>query len=164
MKFTYFICLGLSLLLSACSQSSSNTINFEHSLSYRFNFDITEIKKTGQFLVVKGKNKEKVVITENTLTDTLAKMNPPMNSEQFFDEVYQPSGDPNTIAQQVQDFKNDFIPDKVINKLKKNKQNSILYLWEFPNHVIKALELANHSDYFLMIIAVNSDKQDFVTP
>ena len=168
MKFTKVFykgfCFGLGLMVSACSQSSSNTVNFEHSLSYHFNFDITEIKKTGQFLVVKGKNKEKVVITENSLTDTLTKINPPMSSEQFLDAVYQSSGDSSHEPQPVLDFRNDFIQDPVINKLKKAKKHSTLYLWEFANHVIKAVELANNTDYFLMIIAVNSDKQDFVAP
>jgi len=152
------------LTLWACSSSSGNTLNFEHSLSYRFNFDITEIKKTGEFLVVKGKNKEKVVITENSLDDTLKQIEPPISSQQFFDEVYESGPDSTTVPEQVLDFRDDFIQGKVINKMKTTKKHSTLYLWEFANHVIKAVELANQSGYFLTIIAVNSDTKNFIAP
>jgi len=48
-----------------------------------------------------------------------------------------------------------------VNKYKKVKPHSTLYVWEFANHVIKVIELANQSGYFLTITAVNINKADF---
>jgi len=72
------------LTLFSCATQSVNRVDFENSLSYDFRLDIDKIKKSGDFLVISGKNKEKIVISENHLDEILNQIKPSITSLEFF--------------------------------------------------------------------------------
>jgi len=66
------------------------------------------------------------------------------------------------VSSQVIDFKNGFLDQEVKNKLKRNKKNSVVYLWEFPGNKFKIIEFANGKNYFLSIYVENYGKSNFL--
>ena len=158
-KFTAFL---FSLLLLSCASQSVNKVDFENSLSYNLQLEIDNIKKSGDFLVVTGKNSEKIVISENFLDEVLKQIKPSLTSLEFFDQVYDELPVKSVLSPQVIDFRNGFLDEEVKNKFKKVKKDSVIYLWEFQNNKFKAIELANETNYFLSIQVVNYDKSVFL--
>jgi len=162
MKIIRFTPLFFCLTLFSCATQSVDRVDFENSLSYDFQLDIDKIKKSGDFLVILGKNKEKIVISENHLDEILNQIKPSITSLEFFDQVYDESINKPKVSSQVIDFKNGFLDQEVKNKRKRNKKNSVIYLWEFPDNKFKIIELANGKNYFLSIYVENYGKNNFL--
>jgi len=147
------------LWLLACT--SKGDVSFQNSLSYHFNFDIDKVERDSIFTQVTGKNREKILFTEDMLDNTLSKINPPIGSTQFFDGVYSDTDD--GLDAEVLFFKHAYIQGKVAHKYRKVKSNSIIYLWEFENKNIRGIDLAKNSTYFLRIKAEHTPKDPFLT-
>ncbi|MCF6338907.1 MAG: hypothetical protein L3J84_13310 [Gammaproteobacteria bacterium] len=100
--------LFFGLTLFSCAVQPVNRVDFENSLSYDFQLDIDTIKKSGDFLIISGKNKEKIVISENHLDEVLSQIKPSITSLAFFDQVYDESVSKSKVSSQVIDFRNGF--------------------------------------------------------
>jgi len=162
MKNIKLIALLSSLFLMACGSLPVNKLNFENSISYDLKMNTKEIKKSGDFIVVLGGSGEKLVISENFLGEVLNQIKPEINAIQFFDLVYDDSNGNLNIPTQISDFRNGFLDSKVLNKYRKIKVNSIIYLWELEADRFKAIEVSKNNDYFLNIYVEKYSKQNFL--
>ena len=165
MKLKFFklaFSLFILVFLVACATSSTKKVSFGNNIVYELFFDVKEIRKSGDFLVLVGKNNERLVIAENFLDDVLAQITPPIDGIAFFDLVYRESDLGVKIPTQVLDFKNGFLEEKYISKYKELKDNSVIYIWEFVNNRFKAIEIEKGKNYFLTIYAENYSKDTFL--
>jgi len=162
MKLINLFIIFVVIVTAGCVNQHTHKYSFGDSINYGFSFKIKEVNKSGDFLVLIGESNEKIVISENFLTEVLNQINPTIDSINFFDLVYQKLDQTLTYPSQVLDFKNSFLDEEIISKVKRNKENSIIYLWELEGNRFKAIEVKKNTNYFLNIYAENYSKETFL--
>lgn len=160
-KKKLLVILFLSCVLVACA-SSTKTVNFANSITYPLPENFEQIQKNGDFLIVAGGDGKRLVISENFLDPVLNQMSPKISSLDFFNYIYGQDVMGEDAPSQVLEFKNGFLDGPFMNKYKKTKAASTLFIWELPKGKLKAIELKHDSNYFLNIYAENIEKEFFL--